>query len=88
SAISPALIVVGVFMIKGMTGMRLDDYTESIPAFLTIIFIPLTFSIGNGIMVGLLSYTILKILCGKYREVSITTFVISLFFLIKLFIGF
>lgn len=88
SAISPALILVGFFMVSGIKEINFDDFTEAIPAFLTILLIPLSFSIANGLTIGILSYVFLKVICMKYKEVSIPTFIIALFFIAKFIIGF
>jgi len=68
--IAPALILVGSFMVRGLADVPWDDPTEAIPAFLTILLIPLTVSITDGIAFGLISYTILKCVTGRLREVS------------------
>lgn len=88
SAITPALVLVGLFMLTAIKEIDFEDYTEGLPAFLTIMFMPLTFSIVNGIIIGVLSYVFLKLLSGKRREVPIPTFLIALFFIVKLIIGF
>jgi AGZA family xanthine/uracil permease-like MFS transporter len=88
AAITPALVLVGLFMLTAIKEIDFEDYTEGLPAFLTIMFMPLTFSIVNGIIIGVLSYVFLKLLSGKRREVPIPTFLIALFFIVKLIIGF
>jgi len=65
---SPALIVVGSLMIRAVRDVHWDDYTESIPAFLTLVLIPLTFSITDGIAFGFISYSLLKLATGRARE--------------------
>jgi AGZA family xanthine/uracil permease-like MFS transporter len=67
---APALIVVGSLMIKSMKNINWDDFTEGIPAFLTLIGIPFTFSIADGLCFGFISYPILKLLTGKGKTVS------------------
>ncbi len=66
--IAPALIVVGAMMLKGAAKVKWDDVTEAIPAYLSLIVIPLTMSIALGIALGFLSYTVLKVASGRYRE--------------------
>jgi len=83
AATAPALILVGLFMISPIKEIDFDDFTEAIPAFLTIIMMPLAFSIADGILFGMLSYIILKTLTGKRNEVSLLTYIIGLLFLIK-----
>ncbi len=83
AATAPALIVVGYFMIQVVRQINWDDITEAIPAFVTILAIPLTFSIANGIAVGFIAYPFLKALAGRYKEVSITTWILAIFFLFR-----
>jgi AGZA family xanthine/uracil permease-like MFS transporter len=86
AATAPALVIVGLFMISPITNINLDDYTEAIPAFFTIIMMPLTYSIAEGIAFGMLSYVFLKLLTGKYKEVKPMMYVIAVLFLIKFFV--
>ena len=68
-AYGPALIVIGTFMISPITRIDFSDYTELIPAFITIVMMIFTFNVGVGITAGLLSYPVLKVLAGRRREV-------------------
>jgi AGZA family xanthine/uracil permease-like MFS transporter len=70
AATAPALILVGAQMMEGVKFVDWDDLSESLPAFLTIIAMPLTFSIANGVSFGVLSYCALKLLTGRARSVS------------------
>jgi len=85
AATAPVLILIGSFMLSPIVKVDFSDATESIPVFLTIIMMPLTYSIAEGIVFGMLSYVILKVLTGKHKEVSLVSYVIALFFLIKFF---
>ncbi|ABA88244.1 adenine transport membrane protein [Syntrophotalea carbinolica DSM 2380] len=67
-ATAPALIMVGIFMMRGMGQIDFYDFEEGAPAFLTILFMPLTYSISNGLAFGFLSYALIKILLGKWRQ--------------------
>lgn len=78
-----ALILVGLFMIEPIRSINLEDYTESIPAFLTMIMMPFSYSISDGIIFGVISYIILKLFTGKIKEISITTVIIGVVFLLK-----
>ncbi|AIY84318.1 permease family protein [Clostridium baratii str. Sullivan] len=78
-----ALILVGLFMIEPIRSINLEDYTESIPAFLTMIMMPFSYSISDGIIFGVISYIILKLFTGKIKEISITTVIIGVIFLLK-----
>lgn len=83
AATAPALILVGAMMMTPIKNIDFDDYTESIPVFLTIIMMPLTYSISEGILFGVLSYVILKLLTGKFKDISIVTAVLAVLFLLK-----
>jgi len=86
AATAPALVIVGLFMLSPIFKINLEDYTEAIPAFLTIIMMPLTFSIAEGIVFGMLSYVVLKLLTGRFKEVKPIMYVIVILFLIKFYI--
>ena len=64
-----ALIAIGILMVSPITKLDFDDYTELIPAFLTIILISFTYNVGVGMTAGLLIYPILKLLTGRVKEV-------------------
>ncbi len=81
-AVAPALIIVGIMMMEPVLKINLNDYTESVPAFITIISMPFTYSISNGITLGFLSYVIIKLISGKYKDVSIVMYVLSVFFVL------
>jgi AGZA family xanthine/uracil permease-like MFS transporter len=83
AATAPALILVGLFMMSPVQKINFEDYTESIPAFFTIVMMPLTYSIAEGIVFGMLAYVVLKILTGRYRDLSLTSIIVSVFFIIK-----
>lgn len=83
AATAPALIIVGLFMMSPIMKINLDDFTEAIPAFLTIIMMPLAYSIAEGIVFGMVSYTLLKTLTGKYKDVSIVMYILSILFVLK-----
>ena len=83
AATAPALIIVGLMMITPITKINLEDFTEAIPAFFTIIMMPLTYSIAEGIVFGMLSFVLLKLFTGKYKEIKPIMYVISVLFIIK-----
>ncbi|RXP53637.1 NCS2 family permease [Lutibacter sp. HS1-25] len=85
AATAPALIIVGLMMITPITKVNLDDYTEAIPAFFTIIMMPLTYSIAEGIVFGMLAYVLLKLLTGKAKEIKPIMYLITVLFVIKFF---
>ena len=82
-ATSSALIVVGLFMITGVKKIDFDDYTEALPAFLTIIMMPLSYSIANGIVFGIVSYAVLKLVSGRRKEASPVVYILALLFILK-----
>jgi AGZA family xanthine/uracil permease-like MFS transporter len=86
AATAPALILVGAMMMTPIREIKFDDYTEMIPVFLTIIMMPLAYSIAEGIVFGMLSYVLLKILSGKFRDISPIMYVLAVLFIIKFFI--
>ncbi|MEN9917629.1 MAG: hypothetical protein RL662_65 [Bacteroidota bacterium] len=84
SATAPALIIVGLLMMSSVVKIDFDDITESLPAFVTIIFMPFTYSISQGIIFGILSFVIMKLFAGKQKDISIAIYTISLLFIIKI----
>ncbi len=84
AALSPSLILVGLFMMSPVRELDLDDYTEAIPAFLTVILMPLTYSIADGIIFGLLSYVLLKLFTGKAKALSPLMYILAVLFAAKL----
>ena len=85
AATAPALIIVGLFMMTPILEINFADYTESIPAFICIIFMPFAYSIAEGITLGVLSFTILKLISGKTKDISILTWILSALLLLKIF---
>lgn len=83
-ATAPALIIVGLFMITSVVNVNFDDMSESLPAFLTIVMMPFSFSIANGIVFGMLSFVILKMLNGKFKHVSVTMWIVFVLFILKM----
>lgn len=84
SATAPALIVVGLFMISSVAKINFDDITESLPAFVTLIFMPFTYSIAQGIVFGILTFFFVKLLSGKFKDISLVVFILSILFIVKL----
>ncbi|WP_317367779.1 NCS2 family permease [uncultured Tyzzerella sp.] len=83
-ATAPTLIIVGLFMIENVVNIEFNDYTEGLPAFITIIMMPFTYSIADGLIFGFLSYVFLKLLTGKGKEVSKVMYILSILFILKL----
>lgn len=85
AATAPALVMVGFFMLSPIKNINLDDATEALPAFITFLMMPLTYSISEGIVFGMLSYVILKVLSGRAKEVSPVMYIIAAIFVLKFF---
>ncbi len=81
---APALIIVGSFMLTGLKDIRWRVPEEAVPAFLTLIAIPLTFSIANGITLGFISYPVVMVFAGRWREVSPLAYVLAALFVARL----
>lgn len=83
AATAPVLVIVGLFMLSPIKNIPLDDYAESIPAFITIIMMPLAYSISDGILLGMISYVALNICCGNYKKITPTMYVLAILFILK-----
>ena len=82
-ATAPALIIVGLFMMSPIKEIDLEDYTEAIPAFLTIVMMPFAYSIAEGIVFGMVSYVLLKLITGKKKDISIIMYILAALFVLK-----
>ncbi len=84
-AIAPALIIVGFYMISSITKINFEDAAEGIPAFLTIIAMPLAYSISEGITIGIISYTLVNLLTGnaKKKKIGILMYILTILFICK-----
>lgn len=83
SAVCPALVIVGLFMLSPIKDIPLDDMSEAIPAYLTMILMPVTYSISNGILLGLIAYVVLNLCTGKSKKVSWFMIVLAVLFVLK-----
>ena len=83
-ATAPSLILVGALMMSDVGRVNFEDFTDALPAFLTIIMMPLTSSIANGFAFGFISYTVMKLCAGQYKKVSWIMYLVSIAFLINL----
>ena len=81
AATAPALVIVGCLMMSTVKEIQWDDMADAIPAFLTILMIPLSYSIANGLAIGIVTYTALKVLRGDYKSVSWLVYVLSALFI-------
>jgi adenine/guanine/hypoxanthine permease len=82
-ATAPALILVGALMTESIGRVEWSEFTEAIPAFVTLLATPLTFSIATGLSLGLISYTLVKIAAGKFREVSAVIWILTILFILR-----
>lgn len=85
-ATAPALVLVGLFMMSPINKIDFNDYTNAIPAFLTIIMMPFSYSIAEGIVFGMISYVFIKLFSGRHKEISPVLYVLAIVFIIKFFI--
>ena len=86
-ATSAALIYVGILMLSGLKNINFDDIATSAPVFIMLLAMPVSGSIGHGIGLALITYTVIKVFSGKAKDVSVLTYVISLLFLVKFFLA-
>lgn len=86
AATTPVLVLVGLMMMGSVLNVNFSDYSEAVPAFVCILFMPLCYSISDGIVLGHLSYIFINLLSGNYKKVSIGMLILAVFFLIKFFI--
>lgn len=77
AATSGALVMVGVLMASSFKQVKLDDISEAFPAFVTLIMMPLTYSIADGICLGIMSYVFVKLLTGKFKELNATLYILA-----------
>ena len=83
AATAPALIVVGSLMLSAVSEIEWDDATVGIPAFLTLITIPLSYSIASGLAIGFIAFTLLKVLHGEYRQISWLVYLLTALFVLR-----
>jgi adenine/guanine/hypoxanthine permease len=81
SAVSPILILIGVLMLQNIVNISMDDFTESFPALLIIVLIPLTYSIADGMAIGFIMYPVMKLLMGKGKEIHPALYMITILFI-------
>lgn len=86
-ATAPALIIVGSFMMVDLVHIKFDDFTEAFPAFLTIIMMPLTYSIAQGLAFGFMSYTVIKFIAGRHKDNNAVTYTLTGLFVLHFVLG-
>lgn len=84
-AVAPALIIVGFYMMGSVAKINFEDMSDAIPAFLCIIFMPLAYSISEGIAIGVISWTLINLISGKAKEkkISLLMYVLTIIFIAK-----
>ena len=83
AATAPALIIVGLLMLEPVKHIHFDDFSESIPAFVCLITMPLTYSISNGILLGMIAYVLMNIIMGNFKKLTPTTYILAILFILK-----
>ena len=83
AATAPALIIVGLLMVEQIKNIEFDDFSESIPAFVCMIMMPLTYSISNGILIGMITYVLMNVICGKFKKLSPAMYILATLFILK-----
>ena len=83
AATTGALVLVGVFMLESIKKIDLKDISEALPCFITVLTMVLTYSIAEGMALGLISYTLVKLLSGQYKQVSFTLYIVSTLLILR-----
>ncbi|MBR5001951.1 MAG: NCS2 family permease, partial [Bacteroidaceae bacterium] len=74
---------VGLLMIEPITKIPFDDFSESIPAFVCMVMMPLTYSISNGILLGMITYVLMNIVCGNFKKITSVMYILTVLFILK-----
>ena len=83
AATAPALIIVGLLMAEQIKNVDFEDFSESIPAFVCMLMMPLTYSISNGILIGMITYVFMNMICGKFKKLSPAMYILAILFILK-----
>ena len=83
AATAPALVIVGLLMLEPIRNIPFEDFSESIPAFVCIIMMPLTYSISNGILLGMITYVLMNLICGKFKKLTPVMYILAVLFILK-----
>jgi AGZA family xanthine/uracil permease-like MFS transporter len=86
-ATAPVLILVGSFMMVDLAHIQFDDFTDALPAFLTIVMMPLTYSVAQGLAFGFVSYTVIKLIAGRHKENNPVTYTLTVLFVLHFVLG-
>jgi len=83
AATAPALVIVGLLMLEPIRNIPFEDFSEAIPAFVCVIMMPLTYSISNGILLGMITYVFMNTICGNFKKITPTMYILALLFILK-----
>ena len=83
AATAPALIIVGLLMLEPITKIPWNKLTEAIPAFICIVMMPFTYSISNGILLGMIAYVLINVVSGNYKQITPTMYILAVLFILK-----
>ena len=83
AATAPALIIVGLLMMEPIVKIPFDNFSESIPAFICIIMMPLSYSISNGILLGMITYVVMNMICGNFKKITPVMYILAVLFILK-----
>ena len=83
AATAPALVIVGLLMLEPIVKIPFDNFSESIPAFICIIMMPLTYSISNGILLGMIAYVLMNLISGNIKKITPTMYILAVLFILK-----
>ena len=83
AATAPALIIVGLLMLEPVVKIPFDDFSESIPAFICLITMPFTYSISNGILLGMIAYVVMNVICGHFKKLTPAMYILAVIFTLK-----
>ena len=83
AATAPVLILVGMLMMEPVRNIDFDDATEAIPSFITLVMMPLAYSISAGIMIGMISYVVVNFFCGKFKKLTPAMYILAILFILK-----
>ena len=83
AATAPALIIVGMMMMSPVLKIDWEDYVEAIPAFITLVVMPFAYSISDGILIGMIGYVALNALCGRFKKITPTMWVLAILFVLR-----
>ena len=83
AATAPALVLVGLMMMESVTKIGFTDFSEALPAFICIITMPLTYSISNGILIGMITYVLMNMICGNFKKITPVMYILAVLFILK-----